>query len=260
MQLLLTTKAFFTAKSLTPLTPWLAGIALAVLTALPAQAQFGTNVIVNGNAEAAAGSTDGSVVSVPGWNTSGSGFTAVQYGASGGFPLATDPGPADRGSNFFAGGPSNGYSVGTETLDLSSDAALIDGGQVSFTLSGYLGGFSSQGDNAILSATFLSANDQALGGGEIGPVTAADRGDATGLLFRSTDGVVPIGTRGVDVDLQLFRTDGSYNDGYADNLSLVLTPAAAVPEASTTVSFGLLLALGLGGVVIAKKKKAAASA
>ncbi len=35
---------------------------------------------------------------------------------------------------------------------------------------------------------------------------------------------------------------------------------AAVPEASTTVSFGLLLALGLGGVVIAKKKKAAAAA
>jgi hypothetical protein len=31
--------------------------------------------------------------------------------------------------------------------------------------------------------------------------------------------------------------------------------AAAVPEASTTASFGLLLALGLGGLVIAKKRK-----
>ncbi len=42
--------------------------------------------------------------------------------------------------------------------------------------------------------------------------------------------------------------------------SLIVTPAA-VPEASTTVSFGLLLALGMGGVVIAaKKKKVAASA
>jgi hypothetical protein len=39
---------------------------------------------------------------------------------------------------------------------------------------------------------------------------------------------------------------------------LIVSPAAAVPEASTTVSFGLLLALGLGGVVIAKKKKACA--
>ncbi len=36
---------------------------------------------------------------------------------------------------------------------------------------------------------------------------------------------------------------------------------AAVPEASTTVSFGLLLALGLGGMVVAaKRKKGAAQA
>ncbi|MGI4790252.1 MAG: LamG domain-containing protein [Janthinobacterium lividum] len=35
---------------------------------------------------------------------------------------------------------------------------------------------------------------------------------------------------------------------------------AAVPEASTTVSFGLLLALGMGGVVIAARKKKAAAA
>lgn len=44
-----------------------------------------------------------------------------------------------------------------------------------------------------------------------------------------------------------------------DNVSIHETPAA-VPEASTTVSFGLLLALGLGGVVIAaRRKKAVAS-
>ena len=40
-----------------------------------------------------------------------------------------------------------------------------------------------------------------------------------------------------------------------DNVSV--TPAA-VPEASTTISFGLLLALGLGGVVLARKKRAVA--
>ncbi len=37
------------------------------------------------------------------------------------------------------------------------------------------------------------------------------------------------------------------------------SPAPAVPEASTTVSFGLLLALGLGGVVVARRRKASAS-
>ena len=34
--------------------------------------------------------------------------------------------------------------------------------------------------------------------------------------------------------------------------------APAVPEASTTVSLGLLLALGLGGVMVAKKRKQSA--
>ena len=37
-----------------------------------------------------------------------------------------------------------------------------------------------------------------------------------------------------------------------------LSAPAAVPEASTTVSFGLLLVLGLGGVVLARKKSAVA--
>jgi len=41
-----------------------------------------------------------------------------------------------------------------------------------------------------------------------------------------------------------------------DNISV--TAAPAVPEASTTVSFGLLLALGLGGLVVAAKRKKAA--
>jgi len=39
--------------------------------------------------------------------------------------------------------------------------------------------------------------------------------------------------------------------------TLSLTTTAAVPEASSTVSFGLLLALGLGGLVIARRREVA---
>jgi hypothetical protein len=39
-----------------------------------------------------------------------------------------------------------------------------------------------------------------------------------------------------------------------------ITAPAAVPEASTTISFGLLLMLGLGGLVIAARKKSAPAA
>lgn len=42
------------------------------------------------------------------------------------------------------------------------------------------------------------------------------------------------------------------------NGNLVVTPAA-VPEASTTVSFGMLLVLGVGGTVIAARKKKSAA-
>jgi hypothetical protein len=33
---------------------------------------------------------------------------------------------------------------------------------------------------------------------------------------------VPPGTRQVEIKVVMTRTDGAYNDGYADNLSLVL--------------------------------------
>ncbi len=48
----------------------------------------------------------------------------------------------------------------------------------------------------------------------------------------------------------------SKSGGNAPAISLTTAPAA-VPEASTTISFGLLLALGLGGFAVARRRKAA---
>ena len=61
------------------------------------------------------------------------------------------------------------------------------------------------------------------------------------MLERGTSGGLPVGTRSINALLQMTRTDGAYNDGYADNLSLVLTAAAgvAVPEPSTIALAGL---------------------
>ncbi len=46
---------------------------------------------------------------------------------------------------------------------------------------------------------------------------------------------------------------------YLDNVSLTQT-SAPVPEASTTISFGLLLALGLGGLAVAAKRRKSVTA
>ena len=51
---------------------------------------------------------------------------------------------------------------------------------------------------------------------------------------------------------------GFYTDAAGSQLGFIANPAAAVPEASSVVSLGLLLMLGAGGVCVAKKRKVAA--
>jgi hypothetical protein len=180
------------------------------------------NLIVNGNAEAAVGSTDGTPVPTPGWTSAGE-ATAGQYGAPYGYPGPTDPGPDDRGNNLFAGGVADDISTFTQTVNLSQFASAIDTNGVSYLLSGWLGGWDGQDDNAALTVTFQSAAGSALRTGTIGPVLSSDRSGVSGLFFRSTSGAVPAGTRTVLVVLTITRTSGTNNDGYADNLSLVFS-------------------------------------
>ena len=180
------------------------------------------NLIVNGNAEAAVGSTDGTPVPTPGWTLAGE-ATAGQYGAPYGYPGPTDPGPDDRGNNLFAGGVADDISTFTQTVNLSQFASAIDTNGASYLLSGWLGGWDGQDDNAALTVTFQGAASSALRTGTIGPVLSSDRSGVSGLFFRSTSGAVPAGTRTVLVVLTITRTSGTNNDGYADNLSLAFS-------------------------------------
>jgi hypothetical protein len=209
------------------------------------------NLIQNPGAEDSMGSTDGSLVTtpIPDWTTTGEG-NVIQYGASGGFPATTDPGPTDRGNNFFGGGPNDAISTFTQTIDLTTYSADIAKGGVTFSLSAYLGGYSDQTDDAAVTIYFLDSTsldvlgaaadggDEAgddggdasvvlpagvLGTATVGPVTAAQRMDDTGLLPVSTTGAVPVGTMAVEVQMVMTRYDGSNNDGYADDLSLTLS-------------------------------------
>lgn len=182
------------------------------------------NLIVNGDAEAGPGASNAGMTArpLPGWTPTGT-FTAVQWGAQDGFPTVNDPGPTDRGVNFFAGGPDNSFSHAFQVVDVSAMAASIDAGSITFELSGYLGGWDGQDDTARVSLTFkISEESAALPSAWIGPVTRLERQNATGLWYRSTSGTVPPGTRIIEVQLRMTKSHGDYNDGYADNLSLVL--------------------------------------
>lgn len=113
---------------------------------------------------------------------------------------------------------------------------------------GFFGGFFTQGDFATLTLTFQDAGAATLGTVTIGGVSNVDRGNATGLLARQSAGAVPVGTRQVNLTLRMTRTDGSYNDGYADNLSLVFENGSAVatPLPATFLAFAVgTVALGV---------------
>ena len=185
---------------------------------------YGVNLVVNGDAEADKGApSNNEVVKPKGWTTTGQ-FTALQYGASGGFPDLKSPGPNDRGLNLFEGG-NVAKSSATQTIDLAPYTADIDAGSVRYAFSAWIGGFSSQEDNATVSVLFLATGGSSLGSVKLGPVTAKQRNSTTGLLQQQQPGSVPKGTRKAVVTIEITRTEGTYNDGSVDNVSLVFTKA-----------------------------------
>jgi hypothetical protein len=161
-------------------------------------------------------------MTLPGWIVTAGSPDAICYGVPGFAPST----PA-RGRAYFAGG-ATGDSTMLQLVDVSSAADAIDAGGVRFDLAGAIGGWSGQNDRVRVSATFIDAGGSPLGAEPLPVVTNTDRAGVSGLLPRSAAGVVPPGTREVDVTLQFLWTAGDTTDGYADDLSLRLsTPVEA---------------------------------
>lgn len=235
----------------------LAAAMAAVCWAAGAQAStvFNANLIKNSGAESDTGGDGNAVLAPAEWATSGN-ITVVNYaqGADNGFP-SSFPG---SGENFFAGGPNSAISTAWQVADISDGAAVIDLGLTSFTLSGYLGGWLYQEDNASLTVTFQDAMNATLGSTIIGPIGASDRGAETQFVFCSTSGLVPVGTRQIEFLLQMTRRAAPYNDGYADNLSFVMAgqeipPANAVPLPAAAW-MGMSLLGGAGGMGVLRRR------
>jgi hypothetical protein len=191
-----------------------------VATAHPAA---GPNLVKNGGADAGPGVMNASLVSasMPGW-TRTPGFTAVKYAAGGGFPDAAIGGPIGGKANFFAGGPNAATSSATQVVNVTRFKAPVDAGQRVATLTAFLGGYAEHGDSMSVTATFLSEAGKKLGVLKIGPVTSAEREGVTALIEKSASKPVPKKTRSIQVKLAAKRLVPSYNDAYADNVTLTL--------------------------------------
>ncbi|MEJ6482357.1 PEP-CTERM sorting domain-containing protein [Nostoc punctiforme UO1] len=232
----------------------MAGISSSLLLANPIYADtLGQNLIINGDAEQGQGDPIGNAVGtdipfIPGWIPTDS-FSVLQYGATGfeftnalgnivavsGLPDANSSGPSVRGNNFFFGGADRSSSSASQLIDITDLASVIDAGQGTYDLSAWLGGYDTDLDNVKFSLNFLNQDGQSLDTTFINSPTPDERSNITGLLFKSTKGFVPISARQINVVLDMNYVRGRVNDGYADNLSLVITK---VPEPSSS---GLLL-------------------
>ena len=187
------------------------------------------NLLINPDAEASQGAIDfGSVAAPVGWTIT-SNFSAVAYTAGGSVDLNTEDSSSINGGNhYFAGAVSNSLATATQRIDFSDLAAQIDSSLFQANLTGFLGGWSGQGDNLVVSATFYNSSQTVLSSFSIGPVSNIERNSISKLLFRSATVGVPVGARSVVITLTASRQEGSYNDGYADNLSFQIIGAGCI--------------------------------
>jgi len=112
-----------------------------------------------------------------------------------------------------------------QTIDLNNyaDRYLIDNQLVKYNLSAWLGGYTNQNDNVVVSLLFQDQFNQTIGNGtQIGPVFAIDRGNKTSLVFRQTTGLVPIGAYSLGVWVRIVVLSGPYNNGDVDNINIFL--------------------------------------
>ena len=165
--------------------------------------------------------------------------------------FTTNPSGAFYDPNFVFDGNNSLYL----TYDTSGTSEIAQGlattpGQ-SYTLSFYADDFASQGSQ-LLNVNF--GNTVVSGG----PITVPlDPGGVFATTPAYTFFSYTVTAATPFTGLTFAAADDGSNNIALDDISVV---PAAVPEASTTVSFGLLLMLGMGGLALAAKKKAGAAA
>ena len=182
--------------------------------------------------------TTGSAGSVPGWtnnglpqlsdNQSGSVFSDPRNGGT----ITIQPNQLD-----LHPGPSGEYSILRFTAPTTS-------------MYSFSGSFNGADSHPTTTDVHVLLNGLSIADGGIN----VNGGGNTASLASSSLAL----TKGQTLDFAVGFGGNGYGFDSTGLYAKVTNLSAPVPEASTTVSLGLLLALGLGGVVLARKKNAAA--
>lgn len=212
---------------------FITGVALGCLASCFSGSAQASNLVVNGTFDN----------NSTGWT----GSYSTQTGPAGDFPiLNTQP-------YFWAGNVSQ--TTISQTYDLTStDLMNLSSSGLDYVMSADLFGFATQNDHSIFRAVFF---DNVGGtGNELSSISFSSLDNDPGTWpdtftagelpnFQSLNGSLNINTKSIVFELEAIRTDGTSNDGYADNLSFTISPRV-VPEPSTMVGLLAITSLGLG--------------
>jgi uncharacterized protein (TIGR03437 family) len=208
------------------------GLATMLITTPSSPAQqslFGTNLIVNGGADAGppGASLTSIAATVPGWTRTGN-ANVLAYDLPGALQ-SNGVIPPDHSFQYFIAGSTN--STLSQDIDVSAAASTISGGNVKFIASAYVGGIApcnTPGPGQVAMA-FKNANGQTFSTISLGPLGFSTQ---SLLSLQRQIGLVPPGTVKVTVTITL--TINEYlgcASGYAaaDSLSLVFNTLGTDP-------------------------------
>ncbi len=209
-------------------------IAIAALAAPgAASAMTSGNLVVNGDAEAPVGSE---------W-TAVQGMGLESYPYDGTITTSLLAGPAFDGGTAALHPRGAGLNpppvadpdvtVNEQRIDLTpADVAAVSTGTVRARFSAYLGGTTDQPDRIGAVAEWRDAGDQPIGAPQaLAEVTHAERGDFSGVIFRTDEQAVPPGARAVVIRLTGVREIVPMHNGYIDDVDLRLIGVPQVEKA-----------------------------
>ncbi|MFH0518661.1 RNA polymerase sigma factor [Streptomyces sp. M41] len=178
------------------------------------------NLIANSGAEVGSCSVYGEdSMDIPGWQTVSGSPVPLCYGFGN---MTTSEGPQDSGlpgQAYFAGGLVD-YAVLTQSIPLPSRPS---GATVSYTLSGWLGGWAYEEEHAGLTADFFAADGSILHTADLAPVSDAARGNQNGFRQQTVTAAVPADAESVTLTLTFTGSGDNFNDGAAEDLHFSLS-------------------------------------
>lgn len=205
-----------------------------VLTQAGSTPALGKNLVVNPGAELGPSAVlPAGAVYVPGWSTTQYEGSVAPYGGAGWISTQA-PGPADRGTNLFCGWIDGADLY--QDIDVSAAASAIDSGQVTYVVSGWLGGSSGPRDAANLTYLFFDWS-----GKQLLPTAQLAPGSFNGysLIELQNTGTLPAGTRRVRIDVTF-----PASDSMADDIGFALSAPGAPP---VLIPGGIVSAAAFGG-------------